>query len=785
VVSLGGLLLRKIIRDLLKLAGPALVLSLVTAVGIASLIMSRSGYLSLLQSKEESYRKLNFADLSLPLVRMPRSMLRIIESHPDVQLAQCRISDNGQVLIPRENQVIHARFHSLERSANPINGVKLMEGQTPGLNALHDALVSDAFARAWNIRTGEQINVLLKGHKLKLRIAGIVRSAEYIYQAGSATSIPEDRLFSVWWLHPQLLANMSQMQSSCNEVLMILKRKSAAKTLEPFLEEKLKPFGYTVSVPRDRQLSNYFIESELLQLRGMAIFVPLIFLSITLFLLYITMARVLLTQRESLGTLYAFGFSRASLASQTILFGVLCLTPGLLLGLYSGHWLSQEIFRIYLLFYRFPEARFHFDLESTFVSLLLCLGTGVAGSLFALRYLLRKTPAEILHPRPPARTRRMPFEDTALFQHFSLTTRMSLRNLLRRPFQTFVTTLGLSISLALLLFSQFQRTAITRLIEQEFEYTQRQSHTLNLARSLPVSILPSLRQRLPKGVLEAHTQIPVVLKFGSETRDVELILETPEHILRSRANRSVSPSGVNLSRSLADALGIKKGSWIELTTREIFPRKLALQVTEFNENLMGYSAGMSLKQFNLLTRQNSYTNTILFRSSERMPLNSEKLVNEIPQLSSLLSKEFAKKTFEKTVSENIGTFQFFMIVFSLVIALGVLYNNSRIQLSERLSELALLRAVGFSIAQISTIFWKDYLIMLVISIAPGLCLGRMLVRWIIRGMETEMFRIPIFFSKQMDLTAVLLLLLGVLCAMMFIQPSLRKIPFIVALKERE
>jgi putative ABC transport system permease protein len=115
----------------------------------------------------------------------------------------------------------------------------------------------------------------------------------------------------------------------------------------------------------------------------------------------------------------------------------------------------------------------------------------------------------------------------------------------------------------------------------------------------------------------------------------------------------------------------------------------------------------------------------------------------------------------------------------------VLSNNSRIQLSERLSELALLRAVGFSIAQISTIFWKDYLIMLVISIAPGLWLGRMLVRWIIRGMETEMFRIPIVFSKQMDLTAVLLLLLGVLCAMMFIQPSLRKIPFIVALKERE
>lgn len=763
-------------------------LSLVTAVGIASLVMSRSGYLSLQQSKEESYRKLNFADLSIPLVRIPRSAMTILENHPNIQLAECRVSDNGQVLIPKENQVIHARFHSLERSNKSINATKLMEGQFPRLQALNDALVSDAFAQAWKISPGEQVHVLLRGRKLRLRIAGIVRSPEYVYQAGSATSIPEDRLFSVWWLHPQLLSNLSQMQSSCNEVLLILKNPNTEKDFENFLEQKLKPFGYTFFVPRKRQISNYFIESELQQLRGMAIFIPLIFLSITLFLLNITMARVILTQRESLGTLCAFGFTRVALIVQTVVFGVLCLVPGLLLGLLAGHWLSKEIFRIYLLFYRFPEAHFQFDIQSTILSALLCLATGVAGSIFALGHLLRKTPAEILHPRPPEQTRRLPFENSRFFQKLDLGTRMSLRNLMRRPFQTLVTTAGLSISLALLLFAQFQRTAITRLIEQQFEETQKQTHTINLTRSLPHSVLPSLRHHLPSGLLEGHTQLPVVLQFKGATRELELVLTHQEQILRSEKlpeQNLRSTTGVKISKSLADALDIKQGDRIKITTREVFPQQIMLQVTDFNENLMGYTAQMTRNDFQELTKQTTYFNLILYRGTTRTELNSEDLISRFPQISSVLSKSFAKKTFAKTVSENIGTFQFYMIIFSLIIALGVLYNNSRIQFAERLAELSLLRAVGFSVREISSLFWKDYLILVFISIAPGLWLGRILVRWIIRSMETEMFRIPIFFSKEMDIAAVLYLFLGVLCAILFIQPSLRKIPFIVALKERE
>ena len=788
MVSYASLMAKKLGRDFMGLLAPAIVLSLVMTAGLSSLIMSRSVLKSLLESKKRTYQQLQFADLFIPLVRIPRNALERLKQFDEVQRVECRITADGQVLLPSEKQNIQARFHSLASEGSVLNVLKIMDGRFPPHSSYTNALLSDAFASAWKIKPGDTVELLLKGRKLKLRVSGLVRSAEYVYQAGSATSIPEDRLFSVWWINERLLEEIMQMRSSCNDILMSLKRGSHWHALQKPMEKILRPFGYTQMIPRDRQISNYFIESELTQLKAMAIFVPGIFLSVTLFLLNITMARVLLTQRESIGTLYAFGLPRIQLLLNTLILGLLCLVPGAILGMFFGWWLAKEVFRIYLEFYRFAYSEFQFDTNSALLSILLCITTGLAGSAFALRGLLSNTPAALLRPNPPAHTRSTRFDSLGVLRHLSLTTRMSLRNLFRRPFQSIVTAAGLAISLALLVFARFERIAISQMIEREFELTQLQTHTFLFSTRLPNSIGNSIRYLLPPGLLETHLTLPVILEKGIASRELTLQIKRETHQLRGDAperQRTLTHSGLSLSRSLAEALNVKPGDDVQITTREAIPKSATIRISNLNENLLGYVASLPENEFRKIWPSEASTNSALFRATLGSITPTKRLADTIPTLSGALEKNFEKKIFEKTVAENIGIFENFMIAFAILIAIGVLYNNARIQFAERQSELSLLRAVGFLEIELTFLFWSDYIILTSLSLAPGLLLGRWLVEWVMRGIETEMFRIPVDISGTTYIWACLVLFLGIFFAAILIQPHIRKIPFITVLKTKE
>ena len=57
----------------------------------------------------------------------------------------------------------------------------------------------------------------------------------------------------------------------------------------------------------------------------------------------------------------------------------------------------------------------------------------------------------------------------------------------------------------------------------------------------------------------------------------------------------------------------------------------------------------------------------------------------------------------RSVQQNLGAMMAFNLLFASVIAFGVVYNSARVTLSERSRELASLRVMGFTRAEISRI----------------------------------------------------------------------------------
>jgi putative ABC transport system permease protein len=83
-----------------------------------------------------------------------------------------------------------------------------------------------------------------------------------------------------------------------------------------------------------------------------------------------------------------------------------------------------------------------------------------------------------------------------------------------------------------------------------------------------------------------------------------------------------------------------------------------------------------------------------------------------------------------------------LTAFAIIIAAGVVYNSARIGLQERAWELASLRVLGFTRAEVSRILFGEFLLEIAIAIPIGIGLSQAIVDLISRFHSNESFQIP-------------------------------------------
>jgi putative ABC transport system permease protein len=118
------------------------------------------------------------------------------------------------------------------------------------------------------------------------------------------------------------------------------------------------------------------------------------------------------------------------------------------------------------------------------------------------------------------------------------------------------------------------------------------------------------------------------------------------------------------------------------------------------------------------------------------------------------------------LADNLGATLGVTVVFSGVIALGVLYNAVRIQLAERSRDLASLRVLGFRRREVAAILTGEVTVLVALGLPAGLWLGGRLSELLVRspGFDTEQFRLPyVIEPRTFALAALIVLLSAVAC----------------------
>ena len=782
-------LTRKLTRDLWHTRSQGLAISLVIAAGVAMFIAYFSTFDSLRLAQRTYYDRFRFADVFVMLKRAPLGVADDLAAIPGIARVTSRVVVDVALDIPGMIEPATGRLISIPTREQPIlNEPFLRRGRRP--EGGDEVLASEGFALAHGFAPGDSIAATINGRRRRLQIVGIALSPEYIYTIRPGEIVPDNARFGIFWMDRRSLAAAFNMEGAFNDASFALMRGASEPEAMAAIDRVVAPYGSLGAVARRNQLSNWFIENELTQLQTMGVIIPAIFLGVSAFLLNIVLTRLIAVQREQIAALKALGYTNPEIGAHYVSWAVAIALAGTVLGVLGGIWLGNSITNLYNDFFRLPTLEYLLAPAIVVQGTIISLSAAALGAIGAVMRAVRLPPAEAMRPEPPAR-HTLTWLDRALPRRLAPPPiKMILRNLQRQPVRAGLSALGMSFAVAILIVGMFSLDAIEVILDVQFNVAQRQDYTVAFVEPRSSRALHELAH-LP-GVLavEPIRTVAARIRAGHRTRQTAITGLRSTSRLQRVIDTSLAPvalpaDGLVLSRKLAEILDIRAGDSVQVELLE-GPRPVrTIEVVSLVDEYMGTAAYMEIAALQRFMREGPTISgaTLLVDKGDAAALYRR--IKATPAIAGVSSKRAAIDNFRDTIAQNMNVMIFFNVLFSSVIAFGVVYNAARISLSERSRELASLRVLGFTRAEISLILLGELAVMLLVAVPAGLLLGYGLAALTVRAFDTELYRFPLVISARTFAFAAATTITAALVSGLVVRRKLDRLDLVAVLKTRE
>jgi putative ABC transport system permease protein len=739
---------RKLVRDLWSLKTQVLSVALVIACGIGGFIGSLSTHSSLVWSRQHYYDTARFAHVFATAKRAPGALAEKLRAIPGVSEVETRVVRDAQLSIPGVTPPMIARLIGIDFARLPgVNRLTLKSGRWPAPGASREVVVNQRFLEARSLALGQPMNVLLNGKLERLTLVGTALTPEYIY-ATRGGGMPDDEWFAVLWIDAQALAAAFNMEGAFNSVLLRLQRGASSGAAVHALDRLLEPYGGFGAVGREDQISDKILSQEIEQQRVFGTVLPAIFLLVAAFILNVVLHRQVNAQRGEIAALKALGYPDRDIAAHYLKFAAAIVLLGVALGVWLGHWLGGAMTGLYTDFFHFPRYHYRLDAWLVLAAAGAALAAAFGGTLAAIRGIVRLRAAEALRPPAPAHFRPLLVERAGYAGLLTPAQRMIMRNLERKPLRATITVAGIAGSVAILISGTFWVDAVEWFIDVQFNRVQRGQVMVGFAEAVPRDVLHDLA-RLP-GVTEAEATraIPAVLHAGHRSYRGALTGIADDARLQKILDAELReaqtvPHAVLLTSRLAEKLEVAPGDTIVAELLEGKRVKASVRVSGTVDELAGLNAWMRLEDLNRLARESPVVSMASLRVDRAEEPRLLERLKQIPQAAVVIVSRTLLDTFRETSARNILFFTAVLSAFAAVIAVGVVYNNARIQLAERAWELASLRVLGFTRAEVSVLLLGELALEIALAIPLGFVAGYWLAALLLALMPIEGLHFPL------------------------------------------
>jgi len=780
---------RKVLRDLQRLWAQVLAISLVLAAGVATLILGNGAYSSLHETRTRYYEENRFADVFADVTRAPRALLAEIEEIEGVLDAEARIVKLGLLDLAGMKEPGSVLFVSLAGDGTGLNQLYLRLGRLPDPLSAEEIVIADGFAKAHGLGPGDTLPVLMNGKRRELQITGVALSPEFIYALGPGQMMPDPRRFGVVWAPRASLEASFDLEGAFSNVVLKLAPGANPDRVIDTLDRLTAPYGGIGASPREDQISHAFLDAELKQLSAMVKVLPPIFLLVAAMLVNMTLSRLVALEREQIGLLKAIGYPSGAIAQHYIEFVLLIAIIGILIGMAAGTWLGAGLAEMYARFFSFPYLVFTRDPQVYGLAAVITLASAIGGALFAVRTAVQLPPAVAMAPPAPVSYQRqmgwfrrlVPLRQTSV---------MVARHLLRWPLRTGSSTLGVAMAVAILVASLWSFGSINYMIDITFFRTERHDAQVVFATPEPHRTLFALRQ-MP-GVLVAEPFRVVTARISHRNLSKKLgIVGHPAGAQLSRVlDTSLRPmtlpdSGMILSEALADALDVRPGDLVTVDVLEGKRPTLTLPVSGVSLGYVGLGATMDLGALNRLMDEGALVSGLNLMIDEGQDAAFYAAAKAAPKTEMITVTSLMLERFQETLAENITVMITVYVALASIIAVGVVYNFSRIALSEQGRELASLRVLGFTNREVAGVLFAELAIVVLIAQPLGWLFGYLIGLAMVAAFSSDLYRVPFVMGREVFATASLIVLAAALLSAFAIRGRINNLDMIEVLKTRE
>ncbi len=782
---------RKLVRDLWRLRGQVLAIALVMASGVGVLVMSLTEIEALQETTRAYYERYRLAHVFAHVERAPGHMLDRIRRIPGVQAAEGRVVYVSVLDIEGFQEPVNGLLVSTPAGGEPLlNRLALLQGRYPRAVTADEVVLSDPFARAHKLAPGARLHALMNGRWRELTVVGIALSPEYVYAIGPGALMADDKRFGVLWMNERTLQAAYDLKGAFNDVTLEVLRGADVQTVIDRLDDLLARYGGSGAYARADQISNWFLMNEITQLETLSGILPSIFIAVAAFLTNMVLARLIAIERSEIGLLKAFGYGRRSIAWHYVKLVLIIGAIGIGLGWFAGFWLGLYNTQTYAKFYHFPFLLYRPGPAPFLIAAAVSLAAAVLGALTAVLRAARLAPAESMQPPAPPLFKQTRLSRLALVRRLDQPTRIILRQLIRWPGRSFLTSAGIGMAVAVLIVSLQWIDAINRMVDVYFLQAQAQDLTVSFVQRRSLGAAREL-ERLP-GVMTAEPMraVNAIFRFGAREQR-EALRGVPAHQELQKVYDAqgraldLPPGGLVISTMLAELLGARRGDTVTVEVLDERRPVLRIPIVALFETYIGSPAYMEIGALDRLLREAPSANAVHLRIDAAQQAALLKHFKTIPQAATIALKQAAIDTFHETMAQTIMIFVSFFVVFSCALAFGVTYNGARIALSERGRELATLRVLGFTRLEISYILMGETGLLTAAALPLGCAFGYGLAALIVRAFKTELYRVPLVIEPATFAWAMMIVIAAAAGSVLLVRSRLDRLDLVAVLKTRE
>jgi putative ABC transport system permease protein len=360
----------------------------------------------------------------------------------------------------------------------------------------------------------------------------------------------------------------------------------------------------------------------------------------------------------------------------------------------------------------------------------------------------------------------------------------------RKPLQAFLSLLGIAIAAALLVAGLYIKDALNYLVEVQFRLVQRQDVTITFNEPRPARTRYEVA-RLP-GVIrsEFFRVVAARLRFRHRTYRTALTGIEPTGEFRRLIGKELyavhlPAEGVVLTAKLAEILGVRPGDTLTVEVLEGSRPVRQVAVVGTVDELLGLQAYLDIRALNRLLREGGTISGAFLAVDARRAGDLYAQIKRLPAIAGFSTREATVRSFQKTTAQILLAFTSVLVIFASIITFSVVYNSSRIALSERSRELASLRIIGFTRREVAFILLGEQAILTLLAIPVGWGLGWGLAALMSLGFNAELYRLPLVISRGTYAGTVVIVLAAAVISGLIIRRQLNRLDLIGVLKTRE